>query len=176
MPELLAERIVTPIGALLLVVEGAALVYADFDDNTERRQRLLGRRYGAFRLRHTRLPATTEPISRYFAGDIVALDALPVAPGGTEFQARVWRALRTIPAGATLSYGALAAQLGMPRAARAVGMANGQNPISLVLPCHRLIGANGALTGYAGGIARKRWLLHHEGAAFREPPPATLPS
>ncbi|MGL4287365.1 MAG: methylated-DNA--[protein]-cysteine S-methyltransferase, partial [Phreatobacter sp.] len=93
-----------------------------------------------------------------------AIDAIAITTSTTDFQAAVWSALRRIPAGKTMSYGALAAQLGRPNAARAVGHANGSNPISIVVPCHRLIGANAALTGYGGGIERKRWLLTHEGA------------
>ena len=89
--------------------------------------------------------------------------ALPVETGGTEFQREVWRALRAIPAGETRSYGALASSIGRASAVRAVGLANGANPIGVVVPCHRVIGQNGALTGYAGGIERKRWLLAHEG-------------
>ena len=89
---------------------------------------------------------------------------------GTPFQRRVWTGLTTIPPGETLSYGALAAKLGCPRSVRAVGTANGANPISVVVPCHRVIGADGSLTGYGGGLERKRWLLNHEGAAFRDLP------
>ncbi len=87
---------------------------------------------------------------------------------GTPFQRRVWAALTHIPAGETRSYGAQATQIGRPSAVRAVGLANGQNPIGLVVPCHRVIGADGSLTGYGGGIERKRWLLRHEGAAFKD--------
>ncbi len=101
-------------------------------------------------------------LGRYFAGELKAIDRLKTANGGTAFQRKVWAALRTIPARATTSYGELAARLGMPKAARAVGLANGANPIAIVVPCHRVIGANGTLTGYGGGLARKRWLLAHE--------------
>ena len=102
-------------------------------------------------------------LAAYFAGELTAFD-LPLAPRGTPFQERVWRALREIPYGATLSYGELARRLGDPRATRAVGAANGRNPLSIVVPCHRVVGADGSLTGFGGGIARKRWLLAHEGA------------
>jgi methylated-DNA-[protein]-cysteine S-methyltransferase len=102
----------------------------------------------------------------YFEGRRMRFD-LPLAPAGTPFQQRVWTALQAIPAGATQTYGALAAALGAPRAARAVGLATGKNPVSLIIPCHRLVGAGGALTGYAGGLALKRWLLAHEGASHR---------
>ena len=104
-------------------------------------------------------------LAAYFRGDLGALDAIDVDPEGTPFQRRVWAALRTIPHGETTSYGALARALGMPTASRAVGAANGANPIWIVVPCHRVIGTSGALTGYAGGLDVKRWLLEHERAA-----------
>ena len=109
-------------------------------------------------------------LAAYFRGDLTALDAVQVDPEGTPFQRRVWAGLRTIPAGTTTSYGALARAIGLPIAAsRAVGAANGANPIWIVVPCHRVIGASGDLTGYAGGLDVKRWLLEHEGAAARRP-------
>jgi methylated-DNA-[protein]-cysteine S-methyltransferase len=98
----------------------------------------------------------------YFDGTMDALDDVPVATGGTAFQRDVWNALRTIPAGDTRSYGELAAKIGRAGASRAVGAANGANPVAIVVPCHRVIGASGAITGYAGGVANKRWLLDHE--------------
>src|SRR5690606_5527006 len=101
-----------------------------------------------------------------FEGDISALDALPVVTGGTEFQRRVWAALRQIPAATTISYGQLAARIGAPAASRAVGLANGANPVPIVVPCHRVIGANGKLTGFGGGLPRKQWLLSHEANAI----------
>jgi methylated-DNA-[protein]-cysteine S-methyltransferase len=97
------------------------------------------------------------------AGDIASLDGIPTESDGTPFQREVWAALRQIPAGETWSYGRLAAHIGRPAAVRAVGLANGANPIGVVVPCHRVIGASGGLTGYAGGLERKRWLLAHEG-------------
>jgi methylated-DNA-[protein]-cysteine S-methyltransferase len=104
----------------------------------------------------------------YFKGDIAAIDRLPVDDTvGTPFQRSIWRALRRIPKGKTISYAELARRIGKPRAVRAAGLANGQNPISIVVPCHRVIGSNGTLTGYGGGIERKRWLLEHEGALAR---------
>jgi methylated-DNA-[protein]-cysteine S-methyltransferase len=105
-----------------------------------------------------------DALAAYFAGEIGALDRIEVRTGGSAFQQKVWRALRTLPAGRTTSYGRLAARIGAPKAVRAVGAANGANPVSVVVPCHRLIGANGRLTGYGGGLDRKRWLLAHEGA------------
>jgi methylated-DNA-[protein]-cysteine S-methyltransferase len=107
-------------------------------------------------------------LDRYFGGDLRALDALAVDTGGTPFQQRVWIALRAIPVGTAVSYSALARTIGMPRAVRAVAAANGANPVAIVIPCHRVIGADGSLTGYGGGLARKRWLLAHEGAPLDE--------
>jgi methylated-DNA-[protein]-cysteine S-methyltransferase len=107
-------------------------------------------------------------LSRYFAGEVTTIEVIPVATAGTAFQRDVWAALRKIPPGTTLSYGALARTIGRPRSVRAVGLANGANPIGIIVPCHRVIGADGSLTGYGGGIERKRWLLAHEGAAFKK--------
>ena len=103
-------------------------------------------------------------LDAYFAGDLFEFD-VALAPAGTEWQRRVWTALAGVPYGTTLSYGELAGRLGRPTACRAVGAANGRNPISVLVPCHRLIGANGALTGYGGGLHRKEWLLRHEARA-----------
>ncbi len=108
------------------------------------------------------LRAAREQLDAYFAGDLTTFD-LPLAAGGTPFQQRVWAALLTIPFGHTTSYGTLAARIGEPKASRAVGAANGRNPISIIVPCHRVIGSSGKLTGYGGGMERKRWLLVHEG-------------
>jgi len=102
-------------------------------------------------------------LDAYFAGDLTAIDDVPVATNGTPFQRTVWAALRRIPAGTTTSYGALAASIGYPSAMRAVGLANGANPVAIIVPCHRVIGADHSLTGYGGGLPRKRWLLEHEG-------------
>lgn len=105
--------------------------------------------------------AAVQQLDEYFAGKRAEFD-LPLAPKGTEFQLKVWMALRSIPPGETTSYGAMAEMIGKPTASRAVGAANGKNPISIVVPCHRVIGANGTLTGYGGGLKRKAWLLNHE--------------
>lgn len=104
----------------------------------------------------------TSALAAYFKGDVHSIDRLPVAFGGTAFQNTVWTALRTIPAGSTRSYGALAKAIGAPKAVRAVGLANGANPVGVVVPCHRVIGADGSLIGYGGGLPRKKWLLAHE--------------
>ena len=164
-----ADCVVTPIGDVVLVVDNGALVYLDFAENKTRLQRLLARRYGDFRLAYQApLQPFRTQLAHYFAGDLAGLTDLPVSLSGTPFQQRVWLALREIPVGQTLSYGELAKKVGVPTGARAVGSTNGLNPIGLVLPCHRVLGANHTLTGYAGGIERKRWLLRHEGARFKD--------
>jgi O-6-methylguanine DNA methyltransferase len=166
MIQLTLSRYVAPVAELLLVTDDEGWLRAlDFVDFEERMRRLLARHYGVVELVAGEAPvAITAALDAYFAGDLVALDTVPVATGGTDFQKSVWAALRAIPAGETRGYGALAAALGKPGAARAVGLANGMNPVGIVVPCHRVIGASGALTGYAGGMERKRWLLGHEGA------------
>ena len=155
------------IGPIHLVAEGGTLLAMEFGDPEHRLMPMLRTRFGGdARLEVVDdLNAITSPIQAYFDGDLDALDAIEVNGGGTDFQRRAWDALRAIPPGETRSYGQMAAVLGRPNAARAIGMANALNPISLVVPCHRLVGANGALTGYGGGLERKRWLLEHERAA-----------
>lgn len=159
------ERVASPIGTMLLAADDEGVLRAlDFVDYEPRMRRLLDRHYGtAYELRPGRVPvAVTAALAAYFAGTLTALDAVAVRTNGSPFQRRVWAALRDIPAGATTSYGQLAARLGQPSASRAVGLANGANPIGIVVPCHRVIGADGTLTGYGGGLERKRWLLDHE--------------
>jgi methylated-DNA-[protein]-cysteine S-methyltransferase len=176
MNRLFLTRTPTPIGdALLVRNERTELVVLDWEDCLPRFQRLLTLRYGALpTLQEQPWPAHRDALRRYFAGELSALDELRCDVAGTPFQAAVWRALRTIPAGETLSYGMLASRLGNAKAVRAVGLANGRNPVSLVLPCHRVVGADGALTGYAGGLPRKRWLLHHERANAQRELPCAL--
>jgi O-6-methylguanine DNA methyltransferase len=165
----------SPVGDLSLVWDDAGLRALDFDDYDERLRRLLSRHYGVFRLEPADPPAwLTEPLTAYFAGDHAALSRVPVATNGSAFQEAVWTALRQIPAGETWSYGRLAAHVGKPGASRAVGLANGANPVGIVTPCHRVIGADGTLTGYGGGLERKRRLLEHEGVALK--PERTQPS
>jgi methylated-DNA-[protein]-cysteine S-methyltransferase len=165
MPTFLLDRFPTPIGIMRVIVdEEGRLRVLDWEDYEDRMLRL-------FRLHYTEelVAGRTEvrqTIEEYFAGDLQALDRIPVLARGTPFQQEVWAALRTIPAGTTLSYSGLAQQIGRPAAVRAVGLANGSNPIGVVVPCHRVIGANGSLTGYGGGLERKSWLLNHEGAKF----------
>ena len=154
-----------PPGPLLLVTDEAQVLRAlYFQDRAERMVAMLRRQYPGLMPESAAAPAAvTQPLARYFDGDLHALDAVAWATAGTDFQQKVWTALVAIGPGTTLSYGALAARLGMPNASRAVGLANGANPVSIVVPCHRVIGATGALTGYGGGMARKQWLLRHEG-------------
>jgi methylated-DNA-[protein]-cysteine S-methyltransferase len=156
----------TPLGALLLVTDNEGLLHAaDFADCEARLRKLLDRRLGrsGYRLASGRVPTTIKAaLEAYFAGDLAAIDRVPVTAGGTAFQSTVWTALRAIAPGRPLTYSQLANQMGRPRSARAVGHANGANPFAIIVPCHRLVGADGTLTGYAGGIERKRWLLDHE--------------
>jgi O-6-methylguanine DNA methyltransferase len=148
---------------LIVTDDDGALRALEFADYESRMQRLLRDHYGIVALRNAAAPKSiTAALDAYFDGHLTRLDDLPTATGGTKFQRHVWRALRAIPAGTTQSYGVLAARLGRPGSGRAVGAANGANPIALVVPCHRVIGADGNLTGYGGGLPRKRWLLEHE--------------
>jgi methylated-DNA-[protein]-cysteine S-methyltransferase len=152
---------------MLLLDDEKRVRLFEWVDHRDRMDRLLARHYPKtkFSLSEEMPPERyAETILSYFAGEMNALDTLPIAFGGTAFQQTVWQALQTIPAGRTLSYGKLAAQIGNPKGMRAVGLANGANPIALIVPCHRVIGANGTLTGYGGGMERKHWLLRHEGS------------
>lgn len=166
--KLLMDRIDTPLGELFVVAdEDGNLRSTVWADHETRLRPSLELHYGknGFTLQPGRNPSgLTEAIRRYFAGDLAAIDTLPVQTAGTPFQREVWRALREIPCGTTVSYAALAGRIGRPNAVRAVGLANGSNPIGIVVPCHRVIGSDGSLTGYGGGIERKRWLLRHEKA------------
>ena len=158
------EQIQSPVGPLLMICDKAGdMRVLEFQDREERWRPTIARRFqdatmtekpGAFGLAQT--------LARYFEGDIEAIDAISTKATGSDFQLAVWKALREIPAGTTTSYGAIARKLGKPDAMRAVGLANGANPIAIVVPCHRVIGADGSLTGYGGGLERKRWLLAHE--------------
>lgn len=163
---LILDRVASPVGEVQLVVDvGGAVRALDFHDYEDRLRRLLRLHYGAVVLTEGRAPeAVRRAVEAYFAGDLAAFDAIRVETGGTVFQRAVWRALRDIPAGETRTYGQLAQAVGSPKAVRAVGLANGANPVGVIVPCHRVIGANGTLTGYAGGLERKRWLLAHETA------------
>jgi len=160
------DRLPSPIGEILLVTDEVGAVRAlDFHDYVPRMTRLLRLHYGDRPLDNGQAPqAVRQALTAYFDGALEALNAIPWSTGGTAFQNQVWRTLIDIPAGETSTYAALAARIGRPAAVRAVGAANGANPIAVLVPCHRLIGANGSLTGYGGGLERKAWLLAHEGA------------
>lgn len=159
------DRLATPIGIALLVTDAdGALRALDWDDYEHRMRELLRLHYGAVELVDQSAPSAMKiALSGYFEGDLGQLARIEWRIAGTPFQQKVWTELAKIPAGTTMSYGALAAKIAMPKAIRAVGHANGSNPISVVLPCHRLIGADGSLVKYGGGLERKRWLLRHEG-------------
>jgi len=160
------ERLNTPTGPILIVTDSEHCVRAlDWENHGQRMHALLRRHYGANTLRLCEVQgpsAARLSLEAYFEGDLQALTDLAVAPNGTDFQRTVWDALRLIPVGHTVSYGTLAARIGRPKAMRAVGLANGSNPIPIIIPCHRVIGADGSLTGFGGGLDRKRWLLLHE--------------
>jgi methylated-DNA-[protein]-cysteine S-methyltransferase len=153
----------TPIGRLSVARGPDGLVSVDFDIGVDELHGRLERRLGKVELEATMHPLA-RAVAAYFRGDVGAIDALAVVPMGTPFQRQVWAALRRIPAGQTISYSELALRVGRPASVRAVGGANGQNPVAVVVPCHRVIGMNGSLTGYGGGLERKRWLLVHEKA------------
>ena len=145
----------SPIGELTLVAEGDALAGLSMSEQR-------GIEHGP--RDDNLLPALREQLIAYWAGELTRFD-VPLAMVGTPFQQRVWTALQTIPYAETWSYGRLAAEIGQPTASRAVGLANGRNPVSIVVPCHRVVGSNGRLTGYAGGLARKQFLLDLESGA-----------
>ena len=165
---LLTDHVETPIGPMILMVEDDALIGLEFDDQPERYMKDIRRRYPDHVMREKVNPCGfSDHVRAYYAGDLAAVDDLPVKGGGTPFQERVWAELRRIKIGTTISYGELATKLGDKNAMRAVGLANGRNPISVVVPCHRVIGSDGTLTGYGGGLPRKTWLLNHEGVPIR---------
>ncbi len=159
------DQVESPIGKVVFGVRDGKMCALGFEEYWPILENSLRRRFGTIELVRRDDPEDfSERLRAYFRGDLGAIDSIPTAPAGTPFQLSVWTALREIPCGRTLSYGELARTIGKPESVRAVGAANGQNPISIVLPCHRVIGANGNLTGYGGGIERKRWLLAHERA------------
>jgi methylated-DNA-[protein]-cysteine S-methyltransferase len=164
--QLALDHIRTPIGRMMIAADSEGnLRAALFTDDEEVVRRQLRLQYGekGFTLETASNPGgLSDAVAAYFAGDLAVIDSVKVETGGTAFQKEVWRALREIPCGTTTSYGKLAARIGRPAAVRAVGLANGANPVAVIVPCHRVIGSNGSLTGYGGGIERKRWLLDHE--------------
>lgn len=173
MPARRPERLIrswleTPVASLQIVVDPDEVVRVlDFDNDSPRTRRLMRIHYRDVPVVEGETPkAIADALGRYFAGDMDALADVPRRVAGTGFQRAVWQALTEIPAGETRTYGQQAARIGRPAAVRAVGLANGANPIGIVIPCHRVIGADGSLTGYGGGIERKRWLLAHEGTVL----------
>jgi methylated-DNA-[protein]-cysteine S-methyltransferase len=166
---LLVDRTPTPLGELLIVSDiNGRLRGLNWTDREVRlleelRLQLRGRAFALMPCSDT--TGLTRALNAYFDGELGAIDRLPVETGGTAFQQQVWTALRGIRCGETISYAELARRIGRPSAVRAVGLANGSNPISIVVPCHRVIGSSGALTGYGGGLERKQWLLAHERGA-----------
>lgn len=165
------ESLDTPAGELILLTDDQErLRVLDWIEYEARMHRLMKSQYRksvTIEARQGAPSASARALAAYFAGDLSAIDGLTTETGGTEFQRAVWKALRDIPAGQTVTYGALAAAIGHPKAVRAVGAANGANPVGVVVPCHRVIGSDASLTGYGGGLERKRWLLAHEGASHR---------
>ena len=157
-------RFESPIGRLLLTCDGTALTGL-YMEPSRKAQSTDG---WTEDITAAPLAAAVRQLSEYFAGTRREFD-LPLRLHGTSFQTRVWRELSNIPFGRTLSYGEMARLIGKPNASRAVGLANGSNPISVIVPCHRVIGADGSLTGYGGGLERKRWLLAHEGCTGQQP-------
>jgi len=167
---LLTDQVPSILGTLVIVARDGRLCAVDFDDCRPRMVASIEWRYGAVEFQRTPDPfGMGTKILAYLTGDLRAIDTLAVETGGTPFQQRVWAALRAIPAGKTVTYADLAREVGRPAAIRAVGTINGRNPLAIVVPCHRVIGSDGSLTGYAGGLWRKRWLLTHEGALARSP-------
>jgi methylated-DNA-[protein]-cysteine S-methyltransferase len=157
------DELDSEVGRIVFITDETQLLALDFEGLQARMNGYLRSRFGEFTLAAAVDPLdVTSRLRAYFDGEYGALDRIAVDPGGTEFQQKVWAALRTIPVGETLSYQQLATRIGKPSACRAVGSANSRNPIGIVIPCHRVIGADGTLTGYAGGLERKRWLLRHE--------------
>jgi methylated-DNA-[protein]-cysteine S-methyltransferase len=156
----------SPIGTLAVATIGDRVVGIDLGGNPGALEAQLVRKAGRPQS-GTPSPAVLARLRRYFDGELDALDDIAVEPAGTTFQLRVWTALRDVRAGTTTSYSALARDIGTPNAVRAVGAANGANPIPIIIPCHRVIGADGRLVGYGGGLDRKRWLLAHEGVRSR---------
>lgn len=158
------DRVSSPMGELLLAHAGDQLCMLDFEGYESRFDALLSRRFGNLVIAEKAVASSIRTaLCAYLAGEYEAIQDIPVHTIGTSFQQLVWHTLRRIPAGETWSYAKLATAVGRPGAQRAVGLANAQNPVAIVVPCHRVIGSDGQLTGYAGGMDRKRWLLSHEG-------------
>lgn len=155
----------SPIGRLSILHREEIIHLCEFDYKKERIWGHVKRYYGDWKIEEIAIPlAFQTAFDAYFSGDPNALDGLKTDPRGSDYEQKVWTELRNIPGGATENYGGLAKKIGGH--ARAIGRANGANPIAIIHPCHRVIGADGSLTGYAGGLKRKAWLLSHEGAGY----------
>ena len=167
------HTLATQVGPMLTVAHDGGLCALEFDDGRRlgRLEARLRRHYPGCAIEestHGVIPQAAAWLRAYFAGESADISGIPLDGRGQAFEMLVWSALRQIPPGTTTTYGAIAQQIGSPGAARAVGLANGANPIAIIVPCHRVIGANGTLTGYGGGLDRKAWLLNHERAHFFE--------
>jgi methylated-DNA-[protein]-cysteine S-methyltransferase len=159
----------SPIGPLMLAANGGRVCMLHFDTDEKGARKEIAKWYPDVEVKVGKDPGgAVSVLRRYFKGDLNSLDEIEVEMHGTPFQRRVWDALRSVRAGTTASYSGLATTIGLPAAIRAVGAANGANPVAVIVPCHRVIGANGSLTGYGGGLDRKRWLLQHEGIVDRQ--------
>ncbi|MFC7050240.1 methylated-DNA--[protein]-cysteine S-methyltransferase [Emcibacter nanhaiensis] len=166
MTDLTIDHIESPVGRIFAVSHGTRICALDFESYEERMHRLLSKRYGDYTLTKQKNPSLRCKLESYFSGRTDSLDDIDVEMQGTPFQVKVWQALRTIPAGQTWTYAQLARAVGNEKAVRAVGTANGQNPVAIIVPCHRVIGSDGTLTGYAGGVERKQRLLELEGLSL----------
>ena len=164
---ILIQTIESPIGPLTAAERAGRVCMLHFGADGPLVDVIFERWYPAESKARQALPGVAAILERYFGGEIEALDTVPVELNGTPFQKGVWQALRRIPGGTTISYSELAKRIGDPAAVRAVGTANGANPVAVIVPCHRVIGSNGRLTGYGGGLDRKQWLLEHEGVVSR---------
>ncbi len=162
MKQLFIDYVESPVGRILLVSDGSKVCALDYEDYEARMRGLLARRFGEVGLERVDNAGGFSGRVRAYFENGAGLEDVPVDGGGTDFQRRVWRALREIPCGETWTYGELARHIGQPAAARAVGHANSLNPVAIIVPCHRVVGTSGDLTGYAGGLERKQWLLEHE--------------
>ncbi|MSP43678.1 MAG: methylated-DNA--[protein]-cysteine S-methyltransferase [Alphaproteobacteria bacterium] len=161
---LMIDRLPSPIGLNFIIWDEQERVRAlDFEEYEHRIHSLLQKQYREFNLTEAQAPrALADRLDAYFSGVLQAIDTIHVKTAGTAFQQDAWSALRRIPPGKTASYGEQATRIGRPKAVRAVGAANGSNPVPVIIPCHRVIGSTGKLTGYGGGLARKQWLIAHE--------------
>lgn len=156
------DVLASPIGPLTAAERDGRVCLLWFDANADSAQRALGRWYPGERIASGKCVHASAALRRYFDGELTALDGVDVEMNGTPFQKSVWAALRKVRPGKTATYSEIARRIGTPAAIRAVGAANGANPVAVIVPCHRVIGADGTLTGYGGGLERKRWLLAHE--------------